>query len=159
MENKRSKGVTIFAILLIVSALVGLAAVLDPETIKEQYRSLPESIVTIRYYISIIVVIGALVSGIGLFSLKNIFRKLTILVCSFGLYGYIIELPFILLKSIPSLIEKKALEIVATTPGIPAEVHIKGLWVAIITFWTIDFLFLFCLLFYLTRPKVKEQFK
>lgn len=156
-KKKRSIGVMIFGILMILGALIQLPGNL--EMLKLLSNPLPEIIVVGRYYLIKLLLILGIAAGVGILCLKNIFRKIALFTSAFVIFDYLIELPFFALRNIPNFIEQQVKEIIAKSPMIPASALSSILWTTIVMSWIIDFGFSLCVIYFFTRPKVKEQFK
>ena len=155
MEKKRSIGVTIFGILLILGALFQmLGSKLD--VYKFMFQPLPERIILIRYFISIILLILGVITGVGILRLKDIFRKIAIFIGFFTLYTYIVEGPLFAFKSMPKFVELQLAGLVSAGE-IPESIIYPVIWGSIIISAIIDFGFAVCLIYFFTRPQVKEQ--
>lgn len=157
MEKKRSIGVTIFGILFILGSLFQMLG-LKVADYKFMFQPLPEKIILIRYFISVAVLILGVITGIGLLRLKNIFRKMALFLGFFTLYTYILESPFFVFKNMPEYVEQQFISI-ASTGAIPESIIYAILWTSIIVSLVIDFGFAGGLIYFFTRPKVKEQFR
>lgn len=157
--KKRSKGVTIFGILLILSCLFQMLGLTKADTWKLLFQPLPEGIVYIRFLISVIVLILGVISGIGVLFLKDIFRKIALFLGFFALYAYLIEAPFFTFRNMPQFIKQAAMHAAATIPGVVESTYSLVLWTTMIISWIIDLGFAICLIYFFTRTKVKAQFK
>lgn len=124
---QESKGITIFTVLFIIFHLMELTG--SYESFSSIFR-IPEPYRHIYFWFLNIVDIISLFTAIGLFALKDIFRKIAIVLVSFDLIAYIFESPFI---SAPDL------------------AHI----ILLILFLSYDVTFIY----FFTRTKIKGQFK
>ena len=118
MEKKRSKGVTIFAILILVSILYNMLG-FNQTHFRTLFQPLPEKIIAIRYFLSIAVLITAFISAIGLFFLKNTFRRIIIFTAFYTVYTYLVEAPFFVFRNVHGFIKQQALETVTQIPEAP----------------------------------------
>ena len=159
MEKKRSRGVTIFAWLSIIVNIFTLLTSLNFNTYFEMYKSFDKSIVMGIILISLFSIIVGIVAGFGILKLKEMMRKIVVVINSFDvLFGILL-----LLLSIDSF-KQYAYSLAV------AQVGTKGNVLGIDTltnigFYTMIFVSLFYIaisllfIFFFTRPKVKEQFK
>jgi len=136
MEKKRSKGVTVFGILLICSPLIiSLVAVILLLT----FTSIPLKFflkATIKTWMSnysILIFLAKIFLGVGVLKLKEWARKLVIVFAGVGLFGLLINC---YIKS----------DIIFT----------DNLTLVIML---LSFIEVSLFLYFFTRPKVKEQFK
>ncbi|MCX5705399.1 MAG: hypothetical protein NTZ92_05030 [Candidatus Omnitrophica bacterium] len=159
MEKKRSIGVTIFGILLILGALFQFSAGFVLNSYKVLFQPLPGIIIIIRFFVAMIMLAAVLVSGIGIFFLKNIFRRIILIAALYSLYTYLIEGPLFCFRNFPKFIDQQVIEYSSKMSDIPLSVLSTVLWSSTIIFWAIDFGFAIALIYFFTRPKVKEQFK
>jgi hypothetical protein len=149
---KISKGLIIFSILIILYALHGM----PPFSFSSYYvkfRPEPEKIIFIRYIFSLAIRAALLVSGVGILFRKDIFRKVILGVSFFTLATIYWKHPAICFKRV--LLWKVAQGI------LPAEVIPKADMLArmsSIICSSVDIVFALCLIYYFTRPKVKQQF-
>jgi len=153
MEKKRSVGVRVFGILLILSSLYKSLGFMHQNfynIFKILMQPLPDGIILVRFYFGAILQLIAIIAGIGVIFFKNIFRKLVLFFGSFVLYSYIFEMPVFGFRNLPKLIEQKVVH-----TGI-AE---STIWAMMIIPWLLDFCFAVVILYFFTRPEIKEQFK
>jgi hypothetical protein len=131
MEKKRSKGITILAVLMLLNPLLIVGYILNR---KPSFFSNEKAFLHVS--LSVMMIIFSIVCGVGLLKLKEWARRFTI-------YFYI--LAFIRLAyNIFTLKPEKWSPTSANKGGI-ILLLIPLLWLIIIAF-------------FLTRPKVKEQF-
>ncbi len=155
MEKKRSRGVTILAVLLILGCLSQLS--ISYASYKWLFQPLPQRIILAHYYLMKIILILGITCAVGIFYLKDIFRKIAIYLSLFTLFSYLIEFPVFILRNVPAYIEEQIYNAFMQgyfTP--PVRVLIWGLFIA---GWVIDICFALFWIYFFTRPRVKEQFK
>ena len=105
METKRSKGVTIFAILLILDLSFN-ASGLKLSEFKSLYQPLSEQIIKFIFVFDMFMISIAIISSIGLFWLKNIFKVIIIYWAFYNLFSYLVLLPLIVMKNLPDYFVK-----------------------------------------------------
>ena len=167
MEKKRSIGITIFAWLFIIGGVFGILGV-----IKNQRFFSSEVIVSgvrtfILYLLGIVIAIATLVCGIYFLKLKPWTRQLAIGLCVY----HIIMIPFSYKIGIDAINNKKALKQMIQTKYPPAmqESELKELekmpdkmkevWpIMVAVILVIQLAWNLIVIYFFTRPKVKEQF-
>ncbi len=142
MENKRSKGVTIFAILILIGGILSLLSELF------EIHTVP----LFKILICVILHTAQIICAIGILKLKELARKITF-------YVYILLtfwLPFTLFAFTSKKIE-------GTLEKLPPEVPLEAgrLLIKFVFTFTIviSILWFMSVIYFFTRPKVKEQFK
>lgn len=122
-----SKGPITFAIIFILLNLMGL---LGNYEFFSSFFKIPEPYQYLYFSLLNVTSIVGLITVIGLFLLKDSFRKIVIVLISFDLATTVIEIPFIRSPNLTEII-----------------------LITIFSIYNLAFIYLF------TRPKVKEQFK
>lgn len=158
MNKKRPKEVIIFATLIILGSLYQMFA-LKLDLFKTLLQPLPEKIILAHFFISATLLILGVISAIGILYLKNTFRKIVLFIAFYTLYTYLIESPLFILRNFHIFVEQSTIEFISRHPDIPASFVSLATWSFAIITWIIDFTFAICLIYYFTRPKVKEQFR
>jgi len=133
--KKRLKGTIILGILLILGSLYQLRG-LSFQSYGWLFSPLPETIIKFRFYISVAMLFTGIIAGVGLFFLKDIFRKIAVFIGFFILYNYFIEGPLFIYKNLKGYINATVISHIA-----------------------VEVCFSIILIYYFTRPKVKEAFK
>ncbi|MGA2775646.1 MAG: hypothetical protein ABSE81_06265 [Candidatus Omnitrophota bacterium] len=157
MEKKRSVGIIVFGILMILGSLVQLPVGISSYSVL--LKPLPESVIIVRDCIMKLLLILGAISGVGILWLKDIFRKIAVFLSVLVILDYIIQLPFFVLKNIPDFIHQQTIKTTAMNPTISQHFHSSLLWTSAILAWAIDIGFAICVIYFFTRPKVKDQFK
>lgn len=159
IDRKRLPGVIVFAILLILSTLIWSIGHLNYDYYRATVRFLPEASARIRYFISIVNRFLVLASAMGILFLKDIFRKIGLLLCFLTVCIMPWKHPFFTLKDIT---EKVTQQILSTMPPIDTltrELVFKiSLWSSVAVVYIIDIGFAVAFIYYFTRPKVKNLF-
>ena len=153
MAKKRLFGPVFFAIILILGSLYQLPG-LSMNSYNFLFQPLSQRVIAIRFIISIVFICLGLISGIGLFFQKNIFRWMSLAIGIFIVYNYMIELPLVVFKNLKFYVDQLILN-----SGLPyvTKTYIR-FWTPIIISALIEFLVGVSLIIYFTRRKVKEQF-
>lgn len=159
MGTKRSKGVTIFGWLLIIINGFALLHAFNFQTSFELHKSFNKSIVVAIISYGLLSTVIGFITGIGILKLKEMMRRLAIAINSLDIiFG--IPLYFLSANDIRQYAHSAALAQIANKPTV---VNVDTL--ANVGFYAVVSWFIFCiilsllLIFFLTRPKVKEQFK
>jgi len=154
MENKRPKGVIIFGILILLGAALQIKG-LSIASYNFLFGPLPKTIIIFRFVITVMMLILGIVTAIGIILRKEIFRKLVLLIGYYILYNYLIEGPLIVYRNLPKYINQ-----IIVAAGAPLEPRVYIiLWTPIIVSFLIEFVFGLSLVYYFSRPKIKEKFK
>jgi len=157
MGKRASVGVIVFGILLILSSLFNVTG-LNLDATRFLLQPLPEALIVVFFYISVVCVVLSFVSGVGVFFLKDIFRKIVLFIGSYSIFTYVV-FGYTTFSNMPRFIDREITEMMATTPAVPEQAFYSIMWACCIAFLILDFAFAVCLVYYFTRPKVKEQFK
>lgn len=161
MKSGRSRGVTIFGILLIVSSLYAMTALLDFEHYKYLFCPLPEGIILLRFFISWTLRISGLICGIGILFLENTARRLALFLFLFTILTVPWKHPYFGFQNHTAYLDRlfrdtglSSLEIMgAKMPTFSSLSNISATLARIL-----DSLFAAIFIYYFTRPKVKAQF-
>ena len=146
MEKKRSKGITLFAWFYLIGSFLIIPAILTMKVRLAAYQAthfiLPDSY---YYVVQCYYIIGAtigLITGIGLLKLWRWARFLPIISAILGyIYSIIFHSVYTSPYTIPYFVQEN-----------------KPIFMLYITH-TIGLLWLAIIIYFFTRPKVKEQFK
>ncbi len=150
--EKRPLGVTIFGILLIWISLQRIPW-LSFNVYRYYFQSLPEKIILIRYFISVSMGILKLASGIGVLSLKDVFRKAALFISFISILTVYWKHPFfVFLKIRREAIAKSGISMPEN------EINLIA-WTAVIIVSLLTIGFSIALIYYFTRPKIKKLFK
>ena len=157
---KRSLGIKIIGILLILSSLQQMSVLLlGTEWYAQMFEYMPQWLIGVRYIFSWGQRIVGISCGIGLLLYKEIFRKLTIALGIFVVLTLYWKHPFAGFMNAADYAGSKVTEplasIVAHNPNITLEHLVLA---GVIIMRMLDIIFWACIFFCLTRPKVKTQF-
>jgi len=159
LVKKRPIGVIVFSVLLIYSSLSQLEQFTSLNQYHLVFQPLPENIIRLRFFVSIVIRVIGLISGIGLLFRRDFFRKLAIFSASFTLLTIYWKHPFFVVDKYSKII---AFSIARHSMGeqmVLPHTNIYTTTLALILLYSIDIIFSGCLIFYLTRRKVKTWFK
>ena len=120
------------------------------------FRDLPYSLIIARYYISLGMIIIGVITAIGLFFLKDIFRRITVFIGGYILFGYLIEGPFLIFKYIPGYVHSLVAHL--SSSGIKSHNLYLSVWSPIIFNMFVEFGFGVFLVYYFTRPNIRKIF-
>lgn len=157
MEKKRSVGVIVFGILLILSSLFNITG-LNINGHRFLLQPLSNALIVASFIISAIALVAGIISGIGVFFLKDIFRKIALFVGGYTIFTYFVLGP-LTFKNIPAFIDMNVNEMISTAPVLSESTASAIIWSITSIGLVVDFGFALCLVYFFTRPKVKEQFK
>ncbi|MFH1889110.1 MAG: hypothetical protein ABH806_03360 [Candidatus Omnitrophota bacterium] len=159
MEKKRSKGVLIFAwLMIIVNAYALLSSLNFQRNFFDIYLSFPKGLNIVLIAYSILASVIGVIAGFGILKLKEIMRRISVVINGVDI---LVGLPVLLfsLNDIREYTYSVAASLAATDPMMPVYT------LASVSFYTTVLLIMFSycfnllLIFFFTRPKVKEQFK
>ena len=156
---KRSKGVTIFAWLLIIINAFNLLNSFNFQTSFELHKSFNKGIVVAIILYGLLSSLIGFISGVGILRLKEIMRKLAVTINSLDV---IIGIPmfFLTANDIRQYAHSAALAQLANKPTDLSVDTLTNVGLYAAASWYVFCIVLSLLLiFFLTRPKVKEQFK
>lgn len=158
---KRPVGVTIIAILLLLSSLQQMSVLsLETQWYSQMFQFMPAWLVGLRYGFSWTQRVVGIACAAGLLYTKEIFRKITIALGVFTLLTLKWKHPVEGFRNAYYYAGEKSAElfraVVAQNPDITLEQIIQ--W-SVMTMWALEFIFWVCVMFYLTRPNVKTRFQ
>ena len=167
MKQKLPRGVLVFGVLFIVSSLMHIQALIfNFHWYFDIYSYWPKWLILIRYLFSWFQRILGLVTAIGILRLKNIFRRIAIAIGVFTILTVYWKHPYAAFKN-----HAETLDRIFANTGFnelisrAAEIglHIKSFaelaLAAVIGHAILDIIFCGSLIYYLTRPAVKEKFE
>ncbi len=159
MEKKMSKGVMIFAWLMIVLNIFILVSSLDYKTLFDCFNSFSKNFVISIILYSIASPVIGVVSGIGLLKASDLMRKMAIAINSLDLLLGI-PLFYITLSDIKQYCYTIAYSQIAEN-AIKLDVNsfANGIYYSIVFVSCAIFGISLLFIFFFTRPKVKAQFK
>lgn len=156
--RKRSLGVIVLGILSILGAAIQLLSGKFGDY-KVFFQPLPEKIILAHYFLIKILLVLGIISGIGILLLKNTFRKIAVFLSFCTIFNYLVEGPFFIFRNVPKYIDSLSLNIASQTKSVSLSFISSLLWNYTIIAWIIDFSFAILIIYFFTRPKVKEQFR
>ena len=164
---KRSKGVLIFGILLVLGCLYSLLASMGSYSDYEfLFQPLSENVIRIRFFISLAMLVAGIIAGVGILLLNDLLRKVAIFTAFYTIATYVIETPLFILKNLPKFFDIKILEVkqglVEAGTEIPQNfdsIMHNTMWVSTVIGFLVDFGFAVLLIYFFTRSTVKEQFE
>lgn len=159
MEKKISRGVKIFAWLGIILNIVTFLSSLDCKTFFGCFKSFNKNFIFLIILYSILSSIIGIISSIGLLRLKEIMRKVGIVINSLDLiFG--VPLFFLSLKDIKQYsYVTAASEITKGTIKLDVNSFSNSIFYLIIYVSCAMFGLSLFFIFFFTRPKIREQFK
>jgi len=152
-KEKITRGIIICAILVITYSFLGMPSG-SFSSYYDNFRPSPPNLIFMRYLFSIALRLAMLICGIGILFRKNIFRKATIFIGFFTIATACWKHPPICFK----IIFLKGIGQGMFSADIIPRINILS-WICVAICSIIDISICLCLIYYLTRPKVKEQFK
>ena len=172
--KRESLLITLLAILLIYAALYKLLGFLDFDYYQFMFQQFSPRWILVRYFLSVSTRLIIILAALGIFFRNNHCRRLVLLLTIVSVLTIYWKHPFFVFKNISILTEYEAgfnqLPVGTITQGLPFPQFPKDLrsyhlkypmfpWFSMAFYDTIDLIFSFFLIYFLTRPLVKEQFK
>ena len=127
MEKKRSKGVTILAILLILELSLDVLG-LKLSEFKVLHQPLSKEIIGLLFSFRVFIISIALISSIGLFWLKSIFKEIIMFWALYTLLNNFVLIPFVMVKNLKHYFLQTVLRRVAALPEVSAGMQETYLW-------------------------------
>ena len=159
-RSARPLGVMVFGFLLILSSLVHMHTLIVARG--EYYSAVfgywPHWLMTLRYFFSWAQRIAGLMAGVGILYLKDIFRKLAILIGCFSVVTIYWKHPYQAFKNHAVYLDQH-LGVYLRNFGYPNVTFAQYTLAALIVQYLLDFIFFGSMIYYLTRPAVKARFK
>ena len=155
MQPPRSKGITFWGYLLIVSSLFQLAVLISGGYAHYAYlhQEYPTNTILIRYWFSWIIKIAGIVAGIGVLKLNDWCRKLAI-------FNSLVTVLTVHLKHTYAAYSLHTKYLDQTMGGMFHGITFSSLtWPALVIQRAIDIIFGILLIYFFTRPQVIKQFK
>ena len=152
-KRKITIGIVMCAILVIEYSFFGMP-IGGFNVYYSKFRPSPENLIFLRYLFSIFQRLVLLISGIGILFRRDIFRKITIFASFFIISTVYWKHPVACYRKILwwKIIDK-------TLPvDIITRINMLA-WVCVAISTIIDVSICLCLIYYLTRANIKEQFK
>lgn len=153
--QKRSFGFKVFCALLVVGLVYKLWGLWNYNYYRFMFQPLAEQMIFMRYCASITLRLVGLIIVTGVLLLKDTFRKALLLYCFFTLCFLYFKHPYYVFENIARYTEQVFLNKIIVTE----LTHPSYPWISLIFNYTIDIVFSGAMLYYFTRPKVREQFK
>ena len=151
VKGKITRGIVLCVILVIVYSFLSW-----PESFRSYYvrfHPSPENLIFIRYLFSVGLRLALFISGIGILFRKDIFRKIIIFISFFTIATVYWKHPVIVFERI---LWWKIMQGTLPADIIP-KINMVA-WSCVVTSSIIDIVVCLCLIYYLTRPKIREQF-
>ena len=159
MEKKRSVGITIFAWLIIVLGIIFFLSSLDFKTHMKIYQSFPKNLNVGLIVYGILSSLISIIAGIGLLQLKEVMRKVVV---GINLLDVLISIPvlFFSINSLKQFAYNEAVKQVAETNSqVNVDILANISFYFIISFGIFFIVLSLLVIYFFTRPKVKEMFR
>lgn len=151
-------GIILFGVFLIITSFLQIQKFSSFNNYRSIFAHLPDNWINVRYIISISLRILGFVIGCGLLFRKEFARKLAIYLAIFTICTIYWKHPYeVVANSCRIIYYTMYNQSGATQFVLPAEVKTVT-WLALIVFYLIDIVFFSVLIYYFTRPRIKEQF-
>lgn len=152
-HGKISKEIIVLSVIIILYSIPGMPTS-SFDSYASRLRHLPEQLIWVRFIFSIAIRLALLISGIGILFRRNIFRKVVLFISFFTIFTVYWKHPVIYFKKFfISNLSQGALSV-----ELLSRVNFMS-WICVIICYIVDISVALCLIYFFTRPKIKEQFK
>ncbi|MBU0469005.1 MAG: hypothetical protein KKF78_00935 [Candidatus Omnitrophica bacterium] len=173
IQDTRSTGVTWFGVLLTVGALFKIFLLFNYDYYRFLFQPLSDKAIFIRYVMSIAHIFLGLICGIGILILRDVFRKIAILLCFVTVLTVYWKHPVYVFRNVAVYIEHQyngktfGEEVEMSKEGYPLfkkgssiyELEYESFPLISMSFYCIyDIVFCFAFIYFFNNKKVKEQF-
>ena len=157
MGQKRSLGVTVCGVALILISLSTTIKLLDFDYYRHLFQYLPQDLMLLRYIISWCDRGLEFVLGVGILCLKDVFRKILIFSRIFIIVTIQLKHPFLGLENHIKYLDQQGVISIKSfaMPGVSLN---QLTWLAVLGACIFDIFLAAFLIYFFTRPKVKAQF-
>ena len=163
MKKKFALGITLFGLYFIIDSLSQLYVKLLTPNYYSWYsaifQALPDKIILLRYPLSIAYRIVELALGIGILRREEVFRKFTIFFSWFTISIFYWKHPFDAMDKHAQIVVKNMSSIAGSCQLTSPEYTNMIAWVSLWCVYAIDIVISAWVIYYFTRPRIKEQFK
>jgi hypothetical protein len=157
-KPKPAIGIIIFGIFLVITSFLQIQKFSSFNNYRIIFQHLPDNLIIVRYFISIGLRILGFIAGCGLLFRKEFARKLSIYLAIFTICTIYWKHPYPVVANSCRIVYYTMYNSSGATQFVlPAEVKTVTL-LALIVFYLIDIIFFSVLIYYFTRPRVREQF-
>ncbi|MDD5568155.1 MAG: hypothetical protein PHY88_03000 [Candidatus Omnitrophica bacterium] len=150
-KSRLTIGIALCVILIIAYSFLSLPGSFDSYYVR--FRPSPKSLIFIRYLFSLGIRAALFISGIGILFRKDIFRKIAIFVGLFTIATIYWKHPVEVYRKILWWQIRQGVLSVEAIPRIDMLA-----WFCAVTSYLVDIIVSLCLVYYLTRPKVRKLF-
>lgn len=162
MPKKIPFGIKLFGVLLILSSLIQMPGFIDYGRYRHGwFRQLPEGLILLRFLVSWLIRLAGLACGIGILKRKEFFRKAALGLFFFTIITINLKHPYFVFANI----FKDATKSISDNPAISYSVKTRSIElltslmpITAVIMYVGDILFALCIIYYFTRPKVKQYF-
>lgn len=173
IQETRSTGVTWFGSLLVVGALLKIFFFFNYDYYRFLFQPLSDKVIFIRYLLSVLGSVLGLVCGVGVLLLRNVFRKLAIVLCFITILTVYFKHPDYVFRNVAVYIEHQyngrsfGKEVEISKEGFPLFKKGSSIYslehedfplISRGFYCAYDIVFCFTFIWFFTKRKVKEQF-
>lgn len=157
--RKATFGIILFGTLLIITSFLQLVTLSDLEHYKWLFQQLPQRSIMLRYFFSMLARILGLIAGLGIIYRKDFSRKIALFLSIAVICTVYWKHPLVAVERHSQPIIDAVFEVVGEQRLITP--HLKKLIapISMIGLYAIDISFSVALIYYFTRPRVKELFR
>jgi hypothetical protein len=158
--RRRSIGVTVFSFLLIASSIMHVhKLIVDVAWYADTYSYMPAWMILLRYSFSWLQRVLGILAAVGLLALNDAARKLAIAIGIFTILTVYWKHPYIAYKAHAEFLDDR-FGLLFHQLGAPAGFKISSYTMAAVVLnGSLDVIFCATLIYFLTRPVVRDQFK
>jgi len=155
MPDKKPKGVIIFGVMLAIASLSRLSWIFNYSYYKVIFHQLPDALIPVRYFFTIISKMAGLICGIGILSFKEIYRKLTVWLFTLTFLTTFWRHPYFSVEN-----SVRSIWDIQLAVKFGRLINLASLTkICFVTICFADMLFTVGVIYYLTRPKLRKHFR
>ena len=173
VQDTRSTGVTWFGILLVVGALFKIFLLFNYDYYRFLFQPLSDKAIFIRYVLSMIHISLGLICGIGILMLRDVFRKLALLLCFLTVVTMYWKHPSYVFRNVAVYVEHQyngesfGEEVEMSEEGYPLFKKGSGIYeleneslplISMSIYCIYDIVFCLAFIYFFSNKKIKEQF-
>lgn len=160
-DQKKLPGVTLVAVLLFIYSLCQLTMIFGFERYQFVFQFLPEGTVKIRFVGSIILRVLTILTAVGILFYKDIFRKTLLYISAYNMIVVYWKHPyqaFVNWDRYYQLNPEKINDMIYQITGSMVIDYPTIKWISVAAACLSDLIFFGAIIYYFTRPSVKQKF-
>ena len=173
IQETRSTGVTWLGSLMVVGSLIKIFFFVNYDYYRFLFQPLSDNVILIRYLLSVVGALIGLISGVGVLLLREVFRKLAVVLCVITLVTVFWKHPMFVFRNVAVYIEHEytgepfGQGVDISKEGYPFfkegsskyKLKYENFPLISMSFYCVfDIVFCLAFIFYFNQNKIKEQF-